>query len=246
MRQKIRNAIVLLSLLAFPVTLNFFSPYLSVNGAARGIVSGSLALFGLLFVSSLVLGRAFCGWLCMGGCLQDIAMKVNARRRPGLHWIKFLIWVPWFSAILVLGARAGGFKRVEPLFMMRSVVSVSEPANYFVYYSVLALILGLAFASGRHAFCHYGCWMAPFMMIGRRLRNAVGWPSLQLRPQPEECRNCLTCTENCPMSIDVHARVLLGDMEHSDCILCGQCVDNCKQKAIAYSFGNRRKRQKSV
>jgi len=246
MRQRLRNAIILLSLLAFPITLNFFSPYLSVNGAAVGVVSGSLALFGLLFVSSLVLGRAFCGWLCMGGCLQDIAMKINRRRKPGAHWVKFLIWMPWFSAIVVLAARAGGFKRVEPLFMMDSIISVAEPANYFVYYSVLALILGLAFASGRHAFCHYSCWMAPFMMIGRKLRNAAGWPSLQLRAQPEKCRDCLTCTENCPMSIDVHAKVLSSDMEHADCILCGQCVDNCKQKAIAYSFGKRRKAQKSA
>ncbi len=241
MRQKIRNAIILISLLAFPITLDFFSPYLSMNGAVRGVVSGSLVVFALLFISSLLLGRAFCGWLCMGGCLQDIAMKVNSKRRPGRHWIKFLIWVPWFSALLVLAGRAGGFKRIEPLFMMDSVVSVAEPANYFIYYTVLALILTLAFASGRHAFCHYGCWMAPFMMIGRKARNLAGWPSLQLLARPESCRNCLTCTQNCPMSIDVHAKVLSGDMEHADCILCGQCIDNCKQKVIAYSFGMRKK-----
>ena len=49
--------------------------------------------------------------------------------------------------------------------MMDSVISVSEPGNYIVYYSVLALILGLAVASGRHAFCHYSCWMAPMAVI---------------------------------------------------------------------------------
>jgi ferredoxin-type protein NapH len=240
MRQKLRNAILIASLLAFPITLDFFSPYLSLNGAARGIISGSLALFALLFVSSLFLGRAFCGWLCMGGCLQDVAMKVNPRRRIRGHWVKFLIWVPWFSAILALAARAGGFKRFEPLFMMDSPISVSEPGNYIVYYSVLTLIVGLAFASGRHAFCHYSCWMAPFMMAGRKLRNMAGWPALQLRARPEKCRDCLTCTQNCPMSIDVHTRVKKSDMEDADCVLCGQCIDNCKQKAIAYSFGKRR------
>lgn len=239
MRQKLRNAILLISLLAFPLTLDFFSPYLSVYGASQGIVSGSLALFGLLFLSSLFLGRAFCGWVCMGGCLQDIAMKINGRRRPHLHGIKFFIWVPWFSMILVMAVKAGGFKRIEPLFMMESGISVSQPANYFMYYFVLALILGLAFASGRHAFCHYGCWMAPFMMIGRKLRNAGKWPSLELRAQLEKCGNCLTCNENCPMSIDVHANVLRGEMEHADCILCGRCVDNCERRVIAYSFGKK-------
>jgi len=38
------------------------------------------------------------------------------------------------------------------------------------------------------------------------------------------------------MSIDVHANVLRGEMEDSDFILCGQCVDNCERRVIAYSF----------
>jgi len=240
MRQKFRNAIVLISLLAFPLTLNFFSPYLSVQGAVLGVVSGSLALFGLLSFSSLILGRGFCGWVCPAGYLQDIAMKVNSRRRPRLHWIKYLIWVPWFSAICILALLAGGFKRIDPLFMMDSVVSVSEPANYFMYYTVLVIFLVLAFASGRHAFCHYGCWMAPFMILGRKLRNAAGWPSLQLKAQKEKCIECGTCTKNCPMSIWVQVKVQTTDMEHPDCILCGQCVDNCQQEVIAYSFGTRK------
>jgi len=41
------------------------------------------------------------------------------------------------------------------------------------------------------------------------------------------------------MSIDVHANILRGKMEHMDCILCGQGVDNCEQKVIAYSFGKK-------
>lgn len=242
MRQKLRNTVILMSLLAFPLTMNYFSPYLSVHGAALGVLSGSLALFGLMFVSSLILGRGFCGWVCPAGCLQDIAMKIEKERRPRHHWIKYLTWLPWFSAICILALRAGGFKRIDLLFMMDSAVSVAEPANYFMYYTVLILILVLALASGRHAFCHYGCWMAPFMIIGRKLRNAAGWPSLQLKAQTERCIQCGTCTGNCPMSINVQEKVQTGDMEHSDCILCGQCIDNCQQKVIAYSFESRKRK----
>ena len=39
-RQQWRWAILLTSLLLFPVTLNYFSPYLVIDGAAQGIVSG--------------------------------------------------------------------------------------------------------------------------------------------------------------------------------------------------------------
>jgi polyferredoxin len=45
------------------------SPYLVVDAADKGIINGSFIMFALLFVSSLVLGRGFCGWVCpAGGC----------------------------------------------------------------------------------------------------------------------------------------------------------------------------------
>jgi polyferredoxin len=37
------------------------------------------------------------------------------------------------------------------------------------------------------------------------------------------------------MSLDVHGMVQLEQMENSECILCGTCIDNCKS-AIRYSF----------
>lgn len=245
MRQKIRNTIVFVIFLSFPVILNYFSPYLSMSGAFEGIISGSLLLFGILFVSALFLGRAFCGWLCPVGCFQDICARINDRRRPRHHWIKYLIWVPWFSFIVIGLIRAGGIRKIQPLYMTENGISVTEPMQYATYFTVLFIFLILAVAAGRHAFCHYGCWIAPFMIFGRKIRNIFGWPSLQLRAKPDRCIDCKTCTKNCPMSIDVWQHVKKDNMEHGDCILCGQCADNCKQKVIRYSFGSKRKKPKS-
>ena len=66
-RQKIRALSLLLMVLLFPIILNFFSPYIIVDGASRGIATGSFITFGALFLGSLLFGRAFCGWLCPGG-----------------------------------------------------------------------------------------------------------------------------------------------------------------------------------
>jgi ferredoxin len=41
------------------------------------------------------------------------------------------------------------------------------------------------------------------------------------------------------MSIDVYEQVQRKNMERADCILCGQCADNCNQKVIFYSFGRK-------
>jgi polyferredoxin len=228
-------------LLALPLTLNFFSPYVSLYGSTQGIVSGSLALFGVLFVVSFVLGRGFCGWVCPTGYFQDITMRITSRRVPRAHWVKYLVWGPWLMFIVYNFIRAGGVKSIQPLLLTEGGISVNEPTRFIIYYSVLVVVGVLAVAVGRHAFCHCGCWVAPFMVVGRSLRNLLRMPALQLKAHVDLCIDCLTCTKNCPMSIDVHANVRRGDMEHSDCTLCGTCVDNCPKQVIRYSFWRRKR-----
>jgi ferredoxin-type protein NapH len=47
------------------------------------------------------------------------------------------------------------------------------------------------------------------------------------------------------MSLDVHQMVRSGDMEDSECILCGSCVDGCKFGVIRYAW-NREKAPQGV
>lgn len=61
LRQRIRKALVILAFLSFPVTMNYLSPYVIVEGAAHDVVNGSLVMFVLMFLSSLFLGRLWCG-----------------------------------------------------------------------------------------------------------------------------------------------------------------------------------------
>ena len=66
-RQMLRRAILFSGLLLFPVVQNYFSPYLIIDGAFQGILNGSALVFLGLFLSSLVFGRAWCGWVCPAG-----------------------------------------------------------------------------------------------------------------------------------------------------------------------------------
>ena len=75
MRPKIRKTLLFVSLLLFPLTLNYLSPYVSIDGAMAGVLSGSALLFLLLFVSGLFLGRAWCGWVCPAGRHRRVLPK---------------------------------------------------------------------------------------------------------------------------------------------------------------------------
>jgi len=239
-RQRIRKAIIIFAFLTFPITMNFLSPYVIIDGAMNGIVNGSLIMFGLMFLSSLFLGRAWCGWVCPGGGMQEIVEPIN-RRLVNLRktdWIKWLIWIPWISIIIWLVIRAGGYSSVNFLHLTESGVSIDEPLKYIMYYLVIGLFLVLAITVGKRAGCHTICWMAPFMIIGRWIRNRFAWPSLRLVADASACSDCKTCTRNCPMSLDVNGMVKAQKMEHSECILCGTCVDNCSKDVIRYSFSS--------
>ena len=242
-RQAIRRVLLLLSFVAFPITINYFSPYLIVEGTFQGIVNGSLIVFGSMFVGSLVLGRLWCGWMCPAAGLQEPLLRVNARRisrRVGL--IKWVIWAPWVALIVLAAVRAGGYTSVQPLYGTVGGISVAGDADrpiiaaYAIYLIVVLLFFGLAVALGRRGGCHSVCWMAPFMITGRAVRNTVGWPSLQLTANQSACSRCGTCTSVCPMSVDVEKRVGSGRMEDPECVLCGTCVDACPNHVIHFTF----------
>jgi ferredoxin-type protein NapH len=237
MIQKIRRITTLISLLAFPVMLNYFSPYLPVHGAVMGIVSGSLLLFMVLFMSSLFLHRAFCGWACPASLLQDILSKVNNKLVKKRNWIKFFIWVPWISSIVFLLIKSGKTPVLQPLLLMNSIISVDKPVHYITYYSVILLIVIPGLIVGKRSFCHHICWMAPWMIIGAKIREFFKWASLNLTVDKALCTSCGRCNDACPMSLDVQAMVQANSMINSECILCGECIEICAKKAICYSYG---------
>ncbi|MDW7729165.1 MAG: 4Fe-4S binding protein [Bacillota bacterium] len=240
-RQRVRRAIIFISFLFFPLTIYYLSPVLIVMGAAEGIVAGSLLFFALLFIGSLFFGRLFCGWLCPAAGMQEACFIINQKPAKGgkADMIKYAIWLPWLILIVALFIRVGVVIDIDPFYHIPGGISVSQPGDYFVYYSVTGLILVLALTAGKRAFCHYVCWMAPFMIIGLKLKKLKLWPSLRLKTSPELCDDCKRCDKVCPMSLDVNALVKAGLEDYNECVLCGSCVDSCPGKLIKFSFSRR-------
>lgn len=101
--------------LLFPILYYYLSPYLIIMGASEGIVTGSFIIFGLMFIFSLFLGRAFYGWICPAGKEQELCSLIKDKKFlvGKLHWIKYLIWVPWVLIIIIMFSQAGGIKTIN-------------------------------------------------------------------------------------------------------------------------------------
>jgi polyferredoxin len=236
MRHKLRRIIIYLSLLIFPVTLNYFSPYVSVDGAFRGIVSGSVIVFLLMFLSGLFFGRAWCAWLCPIAGLSEIGMTINSKSVPvrRLRIIRYSIFIIWFAILIAGFVSAGGIKGINPLHLTENFISVDEPFKYITYYIVLIIFFVLTVWIGKRGACHTVCWMSPFLVGGYLLGKGLHLPQLRIRTNPTGCIDCNKCNQKCPMSIAVSREAKSGEIKSLDCILCGECVDTCPKKVLKY------------
>lgn len=238
MRQRIRRLVIFSALLLFPVTLNYFSPYVSIDGAMNGLVAGSVLVFGMMFLSGLFFQRVWCSWICPMAGLSEICQTINNRPVPSrkLAIVRYTVFAVWF-AILVTGfVLAGGIRGVDPLHLTERVISVDEPLKYITYYLVVLIFAGLSLVIGRRAACHTICWMSPFLVGGALLGRWLHLPQLHIAAKPAACIDCKTCDRKCPMSIPVSIQLKAGAVQSLDCIQCGECIDSCPKKVLRLSL----------
>ena len=223
--------------LLFPIIYYYFSPYLIIVGASEGVINGSFIVFGSMFIVSLFLGRAFCGWVCPAGGEQELCVRLRDKRFKGWKrdWIKYFLWGPWLSIIALMFYNAGGIKSINFFYQTYYGISIQDIESLILFMIIAGIIALLAWIAGKRGFCHTACWMAPFMIIGRKIRNIIRLPALCLKADKEKCIDCKTCSKNCTMNLDVNKMVKRGDMENTECILCGTCVDVCPNKVIKFS-----------
>jgi len=237
-RESLRRTILIVSLLLMPVVINYYSPYLIIQGSAEGIIVGSMVFFGLLFATSLMFGRAFCGWLCpFGGYMEALSYanpkQTNSRRG---HIFKWAYWVIWIGVITVVAMRAGGYRVVDIFYMTENIISIDQPSRYLtLYYPVLGLGTLVTLATGKRGWCHYVCWAGNFSALGTAIKNKAKWSSLHIEAG-DSCAHCLKCNQVCSKSLDVHAMVQSNKFDNIECILCGNCIDNCPKTNLHYSW----------
>lgn len=235
-RQNARKLILISSMLIFPITIYYLSPYLIIQGAIEGIINGSFIVFVIMLLSSIFLGRLFCGYLCPAGGIQECAVLINDKS-PKQGWrnnIKYAIWVIWIIAIIICFIFRKKELAVDFFYQTDHGISISNIYGYIIYYGVVCLIFIPAVLFGKRIFCHYFCWMAPFMVIGSKLGNMLHIKGLRLSADKNACVSCHKCDRSCPMSLNVTEKVQKENMYDSECILCGACIDNCPKKAITY------------
>jgi polyferredoxin len=236
-RQWVRKTLIILSFVLMPATFAYISCPIIIRGASEGIATGGLILFILLFISSLFIGRLWCGWLCPAGGLQEVYFAISDKpaKESRLKWLKYIMFpaiilVPLVSAI----QSAGGFAAIDLFYYTEHAISIAKAGAYIIFFVQIAFLTAFALLGGKRGFCNYFCPIAVIMIIGRKIGNLIRWPALRLAAAGDRCTDCKRCSNDCPMGLDVNAMVRQGRMENSECILCGVCADVCPKQAIQF------------
>jgi ferredoxin-type protein NapH len=238
MYQRARKPIVISTAILFHLLLIFhlfFSPVIIVFASFKGIVNASFVVFVILFLLSLFFGRAYCSWFCPGCGVQEILalfIKKKSKNTKAVN-IKYIIFTVWAGSIIT-GYVLNGIHTVDLSYGM-SDVPVTRKIMLTI--GAILIIVPLTAAFGRYASCKYICWQVPLMIAGTKIRDFFHLRGLRLVADSGKCKSCKNCNFKCPMNIDVMVNVKQKHMIHTECLLCGNCVESCQHDAIRFSWG---------
>jgi ferredoxin-type protein NapH len=235
-----RRIQLLFMFLLLPALFNYFSPYLVIDAAVHKIAAGSFFVWLSMFVIALFAGRVFCSYICPYGALQMIIDKVinkPLKQSKGFRLFKLILGVIWVAGFVYVLFRQGGFNSIQFFYLTENYISVDDWMKLIMYYIIIVGIGILPFIMGKRATCHYLCPMAILNIVGTKMKNFMPYPSLRLVAEPAACTSCKQCNKNCPMSLDVSGMVKANNMNHMECILCGECSKTCNFGAVKRKVG---------
>lgn len=257
--------------LILPILAPFGNPYTTVGGAWAFLeITITAGIFPALAISvialsSLLVGRLFCGWVCPLGFIYDIESffgeHINVStpsNRMGAKLSLILAAIFLFVSIAI-GYRAAIGKPINEIFgkLVREPFSILDPLStiasmlfwFFWLEKYPTELAGLADIPMvfwvRIVFLFISFLLSYYVTRGYcrylcPLGGVVGvggqYGLLTVSRDGRKCQGgCKECERACPMGIKL--RDFDGRVESQLCILCGACIEKCESDALTLHLG---------
>lgn len=210
-----------------------FYKYITTGTTLRTTNLLNFALLAGVLTVALVAGRAFCGWMCPVGAVQEwlaklsrklfskkahirgkntasiFPIQLNKTADKYLRYAKYLIlaailWVSTFSSIPPL----------HNICLTRAVFSFKLTEGLIISVAVVFLITSLAI---ERVWCKYLCPFGAFLAIFNKIAP------VRLRVDSERCNSCGRCDIECGMGIEA----VPENLQNAECIRCLECLNTC-------------------
>ena len=188
------------------------------------LFSGTMTLFFFTVIFSLIFGRAFCGYICPFGALQELFGKFSKKKlivpkkadKP-LRFLKYIVLafvtvMAWITATIW----------ISPYDPYTAFAHIWTGAELFgemgIGFAILVVVLIASIFIDRF-FCKYLCPAGAMYGVVSKISPT--------KIKRKDCSSCGLCSKACPMNIDV---CTVNTVQSSECIACGQCVATCPSK----------------
>ena len=220
-------------------TVSPLEPSEAMEFAKHSVVNAGLIFFALTAVSTLVLGRFFCGWGCHLVALQDLCrwllLRLGMRPRPMRS--RALALVPLGAFVYMFLWPVWQRLQFGDSLAYRGTELTTEDfwATFPPWWVAVPTFLVCGFAAvyflGSKGFCTYGC---PYgALFGAVDRLAPG----RIRVT-DACKRTGHCSLTCSSNVDVAREVRdYGMVVDPGCMKCMDCVSVCPNGALHFGFG---------
>jgi len=220
----------------------------------------------LVFVIlGLIAGRAWCGWVCPIGLLQDFFTRIRKYLKIGHYPLsenlkQASVFAKWFFVLSLICISIGigiphfflkGYqydlilpycqicpgKQVFPFLggKFKEILSVDTVTGLTAIMSYLAIASFIFYVVTTAFIRRMWCRLCP-MGVFLGVLNRVSF--LSLRKEGKRCTKCGICLRSCPVQVsEVYEEKKKERITPPDCILCFRCVEMCPEKsALKASF----------
>jgi polyferredoxin len=213
-----------------------------------------VAVFVAIMVPSVIFRKAFCGWVCPLGAMQELIFRIPFVRkfknfnftafnalRLGLLAMFFLTFF-WVMDHVTYLAEYLGEDPSERGWVLFSAYNVYDPINFFhilhwnpdtlFYWGFI--ILFVASLMLYRPFCYAACPVGALTWLLEKI--APG----RIRVDHDLCTECGDCFEASPCPT-IKPMVEQSMIALPDCTSCGECAGACEEGAISFGFMPKRK-----
>ena len=203
------------------------------GGFLQRIFSSNLVLLVGVILIGILVGRYFCGWICMFGGLQEyfrmLGKKIFGKRRRftipekidrPLRYTKYavlvvILYFTWKTGELVI-------RPYDPFVAYAHLpAGLKSVWDEFAIGLIILVVFMVASMFYDRVFCKYLCPLGAFLGI----LTKVG--VYRIRREESTCTDCKICDRSCPVNLNVSTPKAIKSPE---CINCLECVTDCPTK----------------